>query len=207
MGKGRVSIFGEHGESFIKIIKKQKNEQSQPEKINTPTSKSKATTDSPREKTFSMIKLHLSNLEADFISFKENTNKQIRELKETIHKKDEEIRLLKNEITSLKSTNKDKQQTMCDLTSKQLCMEEQINKINNEHDKQGKLIQNICKKQNVFETEATETKPQPSTTTNDNNNEDKCTYSIPTSNNFDVLNKETSNLPVANETNQENITK
>ncbi len=115
--------------------------------------------------------------------------------------------MLKKEIISLKSINKEKQQAISEISSKQLCMEEQINKINNEHDKQGKLIQNISKKQNVFKIEATTEKNQSSTTTNDNNNEDKYTYSIPTSNSFDVLNKETSNLPGTDETNKENVPK
>ena len=48
--------------------------------------------------------------------------------------------MLKKEIISLKSINKEKQQAISEISSKQLCMEEQINKINNEHDKQGKLI-------------------------------------------------------------------
>ena len=51
--------------------------------------------DSPQEKTFSMIKNHLSNLEADFVIYKENINDTMKDLKQTIDRKDEEISSLK----------------------------------------------------------------------------------------------------------------
>jgi hypothetical protein len=78
--------------------------------------------DSPQEKIFSMIKNHLSNLEADFVIYKENINDTMKDLKQTIDRKDEEISSLKKEILSLKSLDKDKQQTISDLTLKQLQM-------------------------------------------------------------------------------------
>jgi hypothetical protein len=55
----------------------------------------KISVDSPREKTFSMIRNHLSNLEADFVIYKENINDTMKDLKQTIDRKDEEISSLK----------------------------------------------------------------------------------------------------------------
>jgi hypothetical protein len=42
-----------------------------------------------------MIKNHLSNLEADFVIYKENINDTMKDLKQTIDRKDEEISSLK----------------------------------------------------------------------------------------------------------------
>ena len=112
--------------------------------------------DSPQEKTFSMIKNHLSNLEADFVIYKENINDTMKDLKQTIDRKDEEISSLKKEILSLKSLDKDKQQTIGDLTLKQLQMEDEICSIHKEHkklqDKNTNLIKSVLKKQDELET-------------------------------------------------------
>jgi predicted nucleic acid-binding Zn-ribbon protein len=76
------------------------------------------------------MKSQLSNLEAEFILYKENNQNAISELSVSIEKKDEEINYLKDEIMALKSAGKEKQQIISDLTVNQLQMKQDINAMN-----------------------------------------------------------------------------
>ena len=70
-----------------KITKKTANiDKDEPTEDITPT----IPTVSPREKSFLMLKTHMANLEADFVSQKLNNDSNIKQLNETINKKDEE---------------------------------------------------------------------------------------------------------------------
>lgn len=147
--------------------------------------------DSPREKTFSMIKSHLADLEADFVIYKENTNSTIKDLKETIEKKDEEITSLKEEILSLKSSDKDKQQTLSDLTIKQLQIEDEISSINKEHkqfqEKNTNLIRSVMRKQDEHESYISASTSCDNAETPTWASMASSTYTVPTSNSFEVL--------------------
>jgi cell division protein FtsL len=58
---------------------------------------------SPKERLLiNTVKTNLATLEADFIGFKQKTNKNITELNTTIFEKDIQIKNLENEITNLK---------------------------------------------------------------------------------------------------------
>ena len=59
---------------------------------------------SPKERPLiNSVKTNLATLEADFVEFKQNTNKTITELSTTIFDKDIQIKNLENEITNLKT--------------------------------------------------------------------------------------------------------
>jgi uncharacterized membrane protein len=55
-----------------------------------------------REKSFSVIKNNLASLEADYVQFKQNTDKAVSNLSVLMKNKDEEIEKLKSEISDLK---------------------------------------------------------------------------------------------------------
>ena len=178
----------EHDDSFLEIIARGKSKTCAVDKQNTSTENSQTTpVNSPRDKTFTMIKQHLSNLEVDFISFKEDTNTKMKQLNETIEKKDENITLLNSEIRSLKLLNKEKDKTISDLSSKQLCMEEQIEKLITELDKNKQQLKNACKKQSNTNSAPAASTSQPPTTANQANNDKSCSYNVSTANKFDTL--------------------
>ena len=143
------------------------------------TSDDNTTPNTPRDKTISQMRLQLANIEAEFIIHKENTEQTISELSQSIDTKDKEILTLKN-------TQKEKQQTISDLTVKLLQMEETIKALNKRckkiEDKNSNLQQSVNKIHNELCTEkdtwASICSP-PSSTTEE--------YSIPTSNTFDPL--------------------
>jgi chromosome segregation ATPase len=83
-------------------------------------SEESTTPNTPRDKTFSQMRLQLANIEAEFVLHRENTKQTISELSQSIETKDKEI-------VSLKNTEKEKQQIISDMTLKLLQMEENIN--------------------------------------------------------------------------------
>jgi hypothetical protein len=69
------------------------------------------TDNSPGEKSFSMLKSIIANLEPEFVTYKIDANTKLEELYITLEKKDNEIAMLKQEITNLKTTNDNQQQS------------------------------------------------------------------------------------------------
>jgi predicted RNase H-like nuclease (RuvC/YqgF family) len=67
-----------------------------------------------------MLKNIIANLESEFVTYKIDANTKLEELYKTLEKKDNEIAMLKQEITNLKTTNDNQQQTLGDLSLKQL---------------------------------------------------------------------------------------
>ena len=89
----------EHDKLFLEIITRGKSKTCAVDKQNTSTENSQTMpVNSPRDKTFTVIKQHLSNLKVDYTSFKEDKNTKIKQLNETIEKKGENITLLNSEI-------------------------------------------------------------------------------------------------------------
>jgi predicted RNase H-like nuclease (RuvC/YqgF family) len=62
------------------------------------------TDNSPGEKSFSMLKKIIANLESEFVTYKIDANTKLEELYKTLEKKNNEITMLKQEITNLKTT-------------------------------------------------------------------------------------------------------
>ncbi|CAB4001829.1 G2 M phase-specific E3 ubiquitin- ligase-like [Paramuricea clavata] len=85
------------------------------------------------EKSFSMLKNIIANLESEFVTYKIDANTKLEELYKTLEKKDNEIAMLKQEITNLKTINNNQQQTLSDLSLKQLEIEESIEHLQSEH--------------------------------------------------------------------------
>ena len=176
--------YTDHNNTFLeKITKKTANiSKDEPSEDTTPS-------DSPREKSLLMLKTHMANLEADFVSYKLNNDSNIKQLNETINKKDEEISKLNREIASLKATNIDKQQAISDLSMKQYQFEEQISLLmKNQQKKQDNntnLINSMIKKQNELQAV--------NTTSPNSQNEDhedtttETSFTVPTSNSFQAL--------------------
>ena len=69
------------------------------------------TDNSPGEKSFSMLKSIIANLEPEFVTYKIDANTKLEELYITLEKKDNEKAMLKQEITNLKTTNDNQQQS------------------------------------------------------------------------------------------------
>ena len=139
-------------------------------------SEESTTPNTPRDKTFSQMRLQLANIEAEFVLHRENTKQTISELSRSIETKDKEI-------VTLKNTEREKQQTISDLTLKLLQMEENINALNTKiEEKNSNLQQSVHKIQNESCAEkctwASMSPPPPNTTEE---------YNIPTSNTFDLL--------------------
>ena len=85
---------------------------------------------SPKERPLiNTVKTNLATLEADFIWFKQNTNKTITELSTTIFNKDIQIKNLENEIIKLKTGYSKNQQLSSDLSLRQTEMEEELKKM------------------------------------------------------------------------------
>ena len=162
----------------------------------------------PREKSFSLVKAQLANLEAEFTMYRENNDKTISQLFQLIEKKDEQINTLKNDISKLKSTDKDQQQVLSDLTVEHLKMEQDIEALNKRcqktEEKNFSLLKSLNKKENESECEdlswaSMSAKPAtlpPSGNTN--------TYTIPTSNSYEALFNEESEKNTSNDTKKEN---
>jgi chromosome segregation ATPase len=106
---------------FVESILKEDKIDVQPlEKTKQALSEESTTPNTPRDKTFSQMRLQLANIEAEFVLHRENTKQTISELSQSIETKDKEI-------VSLKNTEKEKQQIISDMTLKLLQMEENIN--------------------------------------------------------------------------------
>jgi hypothetical protein len=173
---------------FMKTITNKEKTSQQPssptEKAPAKTSEENMTPTTPREKTFSLMKSQLSNLEAEFIFYKENNQNAISELSVSIEKKDEEINYLKDEIMALKSAGKEKQQIISDLTVNQLQMKQDINAMNKRYKKIEEKNTNLLKMMN---TKQKESQPEIPTWASMSSNNSTNTYSVPTSNSFEPL--------------------
>ena len=174
------------------ILKEDKTDLQQPEKTKQALFEESATPNTPRDKTFSQMRLQLANIEAKFVLHRENAKQTISELSQSIETKDKEI-------VTLKNTEKEKQvkqQTISDLTLKLLQMEENINALNKKiEEKNSNLQQSAHKIQNESCAEkctwASMSPPPPNTTDE---------YNIPTSNTFDLLTDDVVNQ--GNDTNE-----
>ena len=125
-----------------------------------------------------------------------------------IEKKDEQINTLKNDISKLKSTDKEQQQVLSDLTVEHLKMEQDIEALNKRcqktEEKNFSLLKSLNKKENESECEdlswasmsAKPATPPPSGNTN--------TYIIPTLNSYEALFNEESEKNTSNDTKKEN---
>ena len=187
--------------TFLESIKNKDSKKSTPiPDVKETSIKNESYKESPREKSFSMIKEHLAALEADFVNLKEEDNKNITLLVERMDKKDDEICLLKEEIELLKKLNKEKQQAISDLTLKHLEIEGKLKKLSKTQTKHQKDTKNLI-------SSLSKTKNDP-TLNNDNETTSSLpelapTYSVPTSNTFEALsstNHEDATMPIENET-------
>ena len=132
----------------------------------------------------------------------------ISQLFKLIEKKDEQINTLKNDISKLKSTDKEQQQVISDLTVEHLKMEQDIEALNKRcqktEEKNLSLLKSLTKKENESECEylswaSMSAKPAtlpPSGNTN--------TYTIPTSNSYEALFNEESEKNTSNDTKKAN---
>ena len=150
------------------------------------------TDNSPGEKSFSMLKNIVANLESEFVTYKIDANTKLEELYKTLEKKDNEIAMLKQEITNLKTTNDNQQQTLSDLSLKQLETEESIKHLRSEHKNEREKSKKLAvKKTAAAESTSLDKETQPSLTHTISN----CT--IPTANRFELL-SETNSSPTLN---------
>ncbi|CAB4039313.1 Hypothetical predicted protein, partial [Paramuricea clavata] len=122
----------------------------------------------------------------------------LEELYKTLEKKDNEIAMLKQEITNLKTTNNNQQQTLSDLSLKQLEIEESIKHLQSEHKNEREKSKKLAVKE-IAAAKSTspdkETQPPPTHTILN------CT--IPTANRFEPL-SETNTPPTSNTPTKEN---
>ncbi|CAB4034064.1 Hypothetical predicted protein, partial [Paramuricea clavata] len=164
------------------------------------------TTTTPREKSFSLVKAQLANIEAEFTMYRENNDQTMSQLFKLIEKKDEQINALKNDICKLKSTDKEQQQVLSDLTVEHLKMEQDIEALNKRcqktEEKNLSLLKSLNKKEKESECEdlswasmsaKTATLPPSGNT-----------YTIPTSNSYEALFNEECENNTSNDTKKEN---
>lgn len=156
------------------------------------------TDNSPGEKSFSMLKNIIANLESEFVTYKIDANTKLEELYKTLEKKDNEIAMLKQEITNLKTTNDNQQQTLSDLSLKQLETEESIKHLRSEHKNEREKSKKLAvKKIAAAKSTSLDKETQPSLTHTISN----CT--IPPANGFEPL-SETNTSPTLNTPTKEN---
>ena len=141
------------------------------------------------------MKTTLASLEADFVEFKQNTNKSVLELNALLTTKDEKILKLEKEINDLKSAKSQNQQTFSDFTVKQLQMEEQLkiqhSKCKCLEQKNTSLLGQISQvKENLNEEIVTLPMSEPQ------QNSNHTIFNIPTSNQFEKINDEYNHLTV-----------
>jgi hypothetical protein len=140
----------------------------------------KSTEDTNDEPVLSNMKCSLASLEADFVLFKQTTQQNINELTVKLSDKEDEINNLRNQITSLKTTNIQQQQSISDLTIKQMQNEDEIKKLHNKHKQLEKknttLLQKLQKLPNQKESATDET-------TNDTQHD----IAVSTSNSYNTL--------------------
>jgi hypothetical protein len=154
------------------------------------------------------VKAQLANLEAEFTTYREINDQTISQLSKLIEKKGEQINTLKNDISKLKSTDKEQQQVLSDLTVEHLKMEQDIEALNKickkREEKNLSLLKSLNKKENESKCEdlswasmsAKSATPPPSGNSN--------TYTIPTSNSYKALFNEESENNTNNDTKKEN---
>lgn len=161
--------------------------------------------ESPREKSFTMVKSNLATLESDFTDFKQITQRVTEELSCSLKNKDKEIDHLKERINFLLFSKDAQQQLLSDVIVKQLQMEQEIGDL---HAKCKKIQTNKTKtndsqpsNQSYTTNQPTDCKERstpdtpeehsisPPPTNNDENTMQH--YSIPTENRFEALNNET----------------
>ena len=160
----------------------------------------------PREKTMISMKNSLASLEADFIEFKQETNKTIGDLMDQNHCKDQEIKHLKGQISTLNDAKNQHQQNYSDLSLKHALLEEKITNLQRKHktleDKNSQILQQLTvMKQNMNTdhespnssvTENPLTQLKESTPTESDNQEH--IYQVPTSNPFEPLSTTRANI-------------
>lgn len=171
--------------------KRLKNPLTCPSKTDEPeeSSDTPSLTTSSLEESFSMVKLNLSSLESDFVSFKQDTTKTIREMSKALECKDSQIISLNERIASLEST-----QLLNDSTQTCGYLEKKINNLTKPLNNLKEISNQQIKSTPVtnFSTTNTEiihvasSSEYPSLAKK--SQDDKPIYSIPTSNQFDVLN-------------------
>ena len=79
------------------ILKEDKIDLQPLEKTKQALSEESTTPNTPRDKTFSQMRLQLANIEAEFVLHRENTKQTISELLQSIETKDKEIVSLKTQ--------------------------------------------------------------------------------------------------------------
>ena len=160
----------------------------------------------PREKTMISMKNSLASLEADFIEFKQETNKTIGDLMDQNHCKDQEIKHLKGQISTLNDAKNQHQQNYSDLSLKHALLEEKITNLQRKHktleDKNSQILQQLTvmkqkmntdhESPNSSVTQNPLTQPKESTPTKSDNQE--LIYQVPTSNPFEPLSTPRANI-------------
>ena len=102
----------------------------------------------PREKSFQMIKSQVACLESDTVEFKQEISKSIEDIKEYIQKKDNDLMLLREKFERAQSNEKVNKQLINDLTLKQYKQDEEILKLKNMNKNQKHEIQQLKMKIN-----------------------------------------------------------
>lgn len=157
------------------------------ESSNTPSSMTPS-----REKSFNMVKLNLASLESDFVSFKQHMTKTMEEMSAEIQHKDCQIKSLNERIASIEATQllNDSAVTCGNLEKKVNNLTKQLNKVKDTHHQQDKSTSvSSCPTTNIQT--ISNTLHCPSNTKDGQDATLTCIYSIPTSNQFTVLDTHT----------------
>jgi chromosome segregation ATPase len=85
--------------------------------------------DTPRERSFNMVKTHLASLETDFVEYQQHVSIKFEKTFELITNKDKEIETLKEKLVKSESNQHNMQQSISDMTLTLLEQQEEIGKL------------------------------------------------------------------------------
>ena len=161
----------------------------------------------PCEKSFATIKSNLSNLEADFVLYKQGTDTTILEMSTQLQSKNEERFDLKKEIECLQTTKAENQKFHNDMYIEQLEMEEHIQQLHNRCKTLERKNTDLLTKITQLDDKCVPKDKPESTTKNEletlQTTQDKgpdVSYEIPTSNRFNNLEDQDEDKETGNST-------
>ena len=130
----KLDQFLDEAKRESEIIKQERNKSSKSqtsEKVVSPNTPVQSATqneaNTPRERSFSMIKTQAATLESDMVNFKQEILKSLEDVMETLEQKDNQIALLNDRISQAHSNDIVRKQTISDLSLKQYEQQEEIN--------------------------------------------------------------------------------
>ena len=148
----------------------------------------------PGEKTFTILKNIIANLESEFVTHKVDTDAKLQEVHQMLNKKDKEIEALKEEINNLKTTSSKQQQAISDLSLEHIKIEENTKHIQSELKNEKKKESKRTKPPTDKIAPQTQDEPRSQAPT-----DSIPTCTIPTTNRFNIL-EEKNTSPTSNTT-------